>query len=84
MNGPPPVVNMGFSGSSPERGYYHQPPKETPKYEEVKFTPVEDTSRNYSMPDGYRDPQFFIDEVLALNSKNVTWKSKLEFTNNLV
>lgn len=27
---------------------------------------------------------FFINEILDLNSKNVTWKSKLEFTNNLI
>ena len=30
------------------------------------------------------DMGHFINEIIDLNSKNVTWKSKLEFTNNLV
>lgn len=40
--------------------------------------------RAYVAPVGKGDMAFFIDEILELNSKNVTWKSKLELTNNLI
>jgi phosphoglucan,water dikinase len=61
---------------------YQGPPEE--QKQEHRADPVSIQAPLYRAPDGRADLSFFIQEVVDLNSKMVTWKAKLEFTSNLI